>query len=103
MTARNNDVACLVSHEQAKKAEQAKKDAEQKESMNEKGMFTAESSDSDDDLNDWTSSDEDDPDIAARRCGNETQRDSLTHSPLPSCEMFLCDERSFAKTGSGRT
>lgn len=50
----------------AKKAEQAKKEAEKKEAMNEKGMFEAASS-SESDFNDWSSSDEDDPAIAARR------------------------------------
>eukprot|EP01046_Picozoa_sp_COSAG06_P056523 COSAG06_NODE_10716_length_1630_cov_1.812541_3_plen_86_part_00 len=83
-----------MSHEQAKKAEQAKKDAEQKESMNEKGMFTAESSDSEDDLNDWTSSDEDDPDIAARRCGG-TNRNATAASPT---HPFLLAKRSCAES-----
>lgn len=50
----------------AAKAEQAKKEAEKKEAMNEKGMFEAASS-SESDFGDWTSSDEDDPEIRARR------------------------------------
>lgn len=50
----------------AAKAEKAKQEAAKKEAMNEKGMFEAASS-SESDFNDWTSSDEDDPEIVARR------------------------------------